>query len=169
MLCIIAVASIILTTSFMLKGDTHKRIRELKKGFSMQLRPRPVLWKEAASIIKAHPLLGTGPNTYAFVAPNYQLKDNTGTYPHNSYLQLAAEIGLIGLWAFLWIIFRFFFMAISALKKYRDPFLLSVMCSLIAYLTHSFLDVNLFAAQFAILFWVILGLGMARIKNLESS
>ena len=78
---------------------------------------RIVLWKEAIAIIKDHPFLGCGLNTYSIVAPKYKIAEGGGIYPHNSYLQMAAETGLLGLGAFLWIIIILFRTSLSNLKK----------------------------------------------------
>jgi len=162
--CILIVT---VAVGFILRGEVEQRINLIEREVGQKVNIRETLWKEACCMIKNQPLLGTGPNTYNFVAPKYKLTEYSGTYPHNSYLQMAAEIGLIGLCSFLWILYSFFSKGIRALKKYRDPFLLGVMGGLTASLAHSFFDVNLFSTQLVILFWVVLGLGMARIKNLE--
>lgn len=123
------------------------------------------LWKEAIEIIEDFPLFGTGLNTYSKVAPNYTMGDG-GYYPHNSYLQMAAEIGILGLLAFLWFIFSLFKLGIRTVKNTKDYLLLGFLGALLAFLVHSFFDVNLYALQLATLFWFVLGLTMARINML---
>ena len=157
----------VLLSYFILKAQVQQRIELFIRWIIGVTEVRPTLWKEAISIIKDYPLFGSGPNTYASIVLFYKTTSYSGIYPHNSYLQMAAEIGLIGLSSFLWMIFTFFCQGICALRKYKDPFLLGILCGLIAYLVHSFFDVNLFTLQLGILFWVVLGLGLARIKSLE--
>jgi putative inorganic carbon (hco3(-)) transporter len=48
---------------------------------------RITLWKAALTMIKESPILGVGPM-------NFYWHTNSGTHPHNSVLQLAAEFGL---------------------------------------------------------------------------
>ncbi|WP_168026817.1 O-antigen ligase family protein [Ignavibacterium album] len=83
---------------------------------------RLLLWKVSLNIIKENSLVGVGFNKFDVVYNNYQadyfakgngsnteklLADNV-RHAHNEYLQISAEIGLIGLLIFLGIIFSAF-------------------------------------------------------------
>ncbi len=66
-----------------------------------------VAWK----IIQDHPLIGIGINNYGSVLPKYWSAEDRFTKRaavHNTYLLYAAEIGLIGFAAFLWLIISLF-------------------------------------------------------------
>ncbi|MBL7198377.1 MAG: hypothetical protein ISS47_09810 [Candidatus Omnitrophica bacterium] len=89
---------------------------------------------------------------------------SSGTYAHNCYLQMLAEIGIIGLASFLWIIGRLFKSSIRSFKKSRDLLLLGLLAGIIAFLVHSFFDTNLYSLQLSVLFWAMLGLTVARIE-----
>lgn len=55
-------------------------------------------WKEALQGIAASPWLGTGGNTFDTVSLRYRPSINAfSVYPHNEYLQLVVEYGVIGL------------------------------------------------------------------------
>ena len=113
-------------------------------------------------IIKDYPILGTGPNTYLSVVPQYKIADkNYLYYPHNSFLHMAAEVGLLGLWAFLWVMWRFFRQGIKISKKQGNILLLGLMAGVLAFLIHSFFDTNLYSLQLVVLFWFVLGLGVS--------
>ena len=145
----------------------EKRLLTVTKGFE-EAGFKKYVWREALNIIEDFPILGTGPNTYAYVAPNYKLIEETGHYPHNSYLQMAAETGLLGLGAFLWVLWRFFSLALKKVKKTGDLLLLGIASGLVAFLTQSFFDTNLYALQLIVLFWIMLGVGAARIARPDS-
>ena len=123
---------------------------------------RIILWREAAAIIKDYPVLGCGLNTYTVTAPRYQLDRETGYYPHNCYLQMAAEMGIAGLAVFIWIIISIFKNSLSALKKIDDSFyktiLLGLMIGLSGFLAHSFIDTDIYALQVGNLMWFVMGL-----------
>jgi len=83
---------------------------------------RLLLWKVSLNMIEENPLVGVGFNKFDVAYNNYQadyfakgngsnteklLADNV-RHAHNEYLQLGAEIGLIGLLIFLGIIFSAF-------------------------------------------------------------
>ena len=127
---------------------------------------RSSLWREAIAIVKDFPVFGCGLNTYSIVAPAYKRAAvEAGIYPHNSYLQMAAEMGIVGLSAFLWLIFRLFMSSLKNLKNIKDGLYSNVLIGLLAglagFLVHSFFDVNLYALQLVTLMWFIMGLIMA--------
>jgi O-antigen ligase len=77
----------------------------------------------AISIFKEYPLLGSGPNTYRIMCRDerFFIKENScTTHPHNYYLQLLAETGLLG-FIFLLILF----LKISYYLIIKCPFLLT--------------------------------------------
>ena len=52
-------------------------------------------WSAAASMIRDHPLFGTGLGTFGTVFPSYRREGmNETRYAHCSWLQLPAELGL---------------------------------------------------------------------------
>lgn len=120
------------------------------------------LWKEAFQIIEDFPVSGCGINTYAVCAPNYRITDGGGCYPHNCYLQMAAETGILGLSAFLYFIFRLFKISFAALRNMKDRFydavLSGLLMGLLGFLIHSFFDTDIYALQLGAFMWVIMGL-----------
>ena len=126
------------------------------------------LWRESLEIIEDFPVFGVGLNTYSNIGPIYA-KAGGGYYPHNSYLQMAAEIGAVGLICFLWFILELFRLGLHTLKQTKDSLLLGLLGAIAAFLGQSFFDVNLYALQLATLFWFVLGLTIARIKILTEA
>jgi len=127
------------------------------------------LWKEALSIIKDFPLFGAGFNTYMKTSANYSsISGGQGmSYTHNSYLQMAAETGLIGLICFFWVLFRFFMLSLRALLNNESEFSKLFLCFLVGilgFLIHAFFDTHLYSLKLMVLFWYMLGLTIAVIK-----
>ncbi len=114
------------------------------------------LWMQAIRLVGHRIFLGQGLGIY--------MDMSSGTYAHNCYLQMLAEIGIIGLASFLWIIGRLFKLGIRSFKESRDPLLLGLLGGIIAFLAHSFFDTNLYSLQLSVLFWSMLGLAVARVK-----
>ncbi|MBL7072741.1 MAG: O-antigen ligase family protein [Candidatus Omnitrophica bacterium] len=127
------------------------------------------LWKEAIAIVEDFPITGTGPNTYSIVAPSYKKQASTGFYPHNSYLHMAAEIGLLGLGTFLLTIATLFIVVFIKIVKTKDKFqralLAGFLSGLFGFLGHSVVDTNLFAMQLSMLMWMVMGIIVAIEKN----
>ena len=126
---------------------------------------RAGFWREAAHIIRKFPFFGTGLNTYSKIAPGYKL--SWGGYPHNCYLQMAAEIGMIGLVSFFMLMGVLFVRAVKAIVPMRDAFLKSIAAGacagLFGFLVQSGLDTTLYSVQLANLMWIIMGLIVAAI------
>ena len=137
------------------KTEAEKRSDILTMGMG-----RIGFWREALRIIARKPVLGTGINTYSKEAQ--KRGDWTGYYVHNCYLQMAAEIGIVGLGAFLWMLFVLFKTACGKSLVIKDRYLLilfhGVLAGLVGYLVHSFFDTSFYSLQLNTLFWVILGL-----------
>ena len=110
-------------------------------------------WVEAAEFIKKYPLTGSGLNTYSKLE---------NMYAHNCYLQMAAEIGIPGLLAFLVMIGVVFLRALRSLAELKDPYwetiLAALLSGLAAFLIQSFFDTTLYSVQLGALFWVMVGL-----------
>ncbi len=119
------------------------------------------LWKESVEIIEDFPVLGIGPNTYAEVAKSYKLFPEGGIYPHNSFLHMTAELGLVGVSVFLSFIFSFYSFIASALRKQDSPLLAGLLAGLSGFLIHSFFDTHLYSMQMATLFWFVAGIATA--------
>ena len=64
---------------------------------------RLFMYKNEIPLILDHPILGTGPGTFIYAFTRYRPPQRTNfwNYAHNDYLQIASEIGLIGLTFFL--------------------------------------------------------------------
>lgn len=158
--------------SFNIVGENLRSIMKLKDK-SMLIRLN--LWKEALAVIEDFPVVGCGINTYTAITPYYKLSEDSGYYPHNSYLHMAAETGLAGLGAFLWIIGILFKTSIRNLKSFEDSFyravLIGLLSGLFGFLVHSIIDTNFYSIQLSVLMWYVMGLIVAvqRIEMLEKN
>lgn len=143
---------------------------------------RQGLWEDSLKMIKDRPLLGHGPNTFmqVFQEKPYRRRYKdffpySPAYAHNCYVQMGAEVGLLGLGCFFWILINFFrniiSMIISKSKNDRNNFLLVVLVGLASasagFLAHSFVDTHLYSLRLSALFWVMIGLSVS-IYNLLS-
>jgi putative inorganic carbon (HCO3(-)) transporter len=137
-----------------------ERLLTLKQGFD-KAGFRRYNWREAAAIIKDYPVLGAGPNTYTAIGPKYKLRKRGGIYPHNSYLHFAAEVGLLGIGAFLWFLYRFFALGIGQLKARKDIMLLGILGGVMAILVQSFFDTTFYSLQLNMFLWFMFGLAVS--------
>lgn len=126
------------------------------------------MWQTGWEIFKKHPVIGNGLNTFfeEFRANRSDIdKGKRGSYAHNCYLQMASDIGVVGLGAFLWVIAAYFISVTRRLKKISDPFYGSIFwgmsIGIFAFLVHAFFDTNLYSLNLVILFWTWLGISQS--------
>lgn len=79
---------------------------------------RVQLWEDAAQLIDANLLLGTGYDTYRYM-------NRVGTYEdtHNIYLKILVETGVIGLLLFVGILVKTFWRSFSLFRQNTEPLL----------------------------------------------
>ncbi len=107
-------------------------------------------WKDTLRIIKVFPWAGVG-------LGNFDL--TYSRYAHNSYLQVWAEMGILGILSFLWLIIQVFKLALSNLANPDERNrTICLMTAAIVFLAHNFLDFTFFLPEVSTLWWLILGL-----------
>jgi len=138
------------------------------------------IWQGAVELIKEKPVLGAGLDGYERLAPDYQkrfydphtgelISVETHPYPHNLYLALWLELGLLGLIVFAWILIKFFKQGFKQLDKKDVIISVSIMAAMMVIIVHGLADTPYFKNDLAILFWLIIGLNIVNknILNLE--
>ncbi len=134
---------------------------------------RKFIWQAGWKMFVSSPWIGVGIGTFMdnfkkFIAADYKY---TAAYAHNCYLQMASEIGIIGLLAFLSILAVFFYQGIKALKSHERTFqwyvLLASLAGILGYCVQMGVDTILYSLDLGMLFWLVLGMGVAASRNLE--
>lgn len=120
-------------------------------------------WLAALNMIKDHPFLGIGAGTFMANFSRY-LPNSNVSYAHNCYLQIWAETGVFSLISFLLFTGSIIYLGVKKFLSSQDCLLLGLLSGAIGFLVHSFFDTNLYSLRLAILFWVWVGLIIARIR-----
>jgi len=142
---------------------------------------RMAIWKFTAMMIKDHPILGSGVGTFKYNTLDYQAEffshgNNRSLYPyglafnaHNEYLEVWADLGMIGLGIFIWIVIGYFYYGLRFLKKTKDNYkqgtVIGIMGAVAAVLVDGIFGFPLHLPATAILFWLFLGLTVAIIER----
>jgi len=184
---IVLLVVIIITILFVVPTPLNKSgtvISKIKSRISVtqltqssSIKRRIAIWKFSTLMIKDHPLLGSGIGTYKYNTLRYQAEffkqgQNRSLYPHgfatkahNEYLQLWAELGIVGLGIFIWLIICYFNCGIKFLKKIKDDYkqgiIIGLMGAVVAVLVDGIFGFPLHLPATIILFWMALGLTVA--------
>jgi O-antigen ligase len=118
---------------FVAYAPTHLQSSFSAGSFSAASSGRADEWRIALRIFRNHPLNGVGLGNFVVVEPGYATQTFNLTFvnqvvgrplvAHNSYLELAAELGIAGVALFLTILFvplRSAVRALDALREYAD-------------------------------------------------
>jgi len=161
------------------KIKSRIQISELIGGVAS--KRRIANWASTIMMIKDHPLLGSGIGTYKYNILSYQAEffdrgENRTIYPygfpdkaHNEYLQLWAELGIVGLIIFLWLMFTYFNYGIKYLKREKDKqkqgIIIGLMGTVAAVLVDAIFEFPLHLPTNVVLFWLIIGLSVSMINK----
>jgi len=146
---ILYLAGLVLTIILIFFSRAATKTQHTSPSFSALMRMG--YWKDTIEIIKAFPLTGVG-------IGNFNLQQSR--YTHNSYLQIWAEMGILGAAAFLWLIIASFKIGAKKIKEAKNNSLnysLLLLASAI-FCVHNIFDFSFFLPEVALIWWVILGM-----------
>lgn len=175
-----------LNMPFMIYNDKFLLIND--KGESIEIKPvekwgfegketlgssRGYIWSRSIPMLKNTMILGYGPDTFAAKFPQQDYIGKLVAYntmsilvdkAHNLYLQIGINVGVLGLIAFLAMIFIYF---ISSFKLYIkndfDDFLsvvgLATLTAIFGYLGAGFFNDSVVSV--APVFWILFGMGVS--------
>jgi len=136
------------------------------------LSSRLIAWSGAVSMIENHPVLGTGPGTFAFAYTKFQPPGLSKHYTmaHNDYLHFVSETGLPLIAIIIWMILSLYR---KGFRKLKNPsrlvrgITLGAMSGITAILVHSVGDFNLHIPANAILFTVLAAIVVSPLPKTE--
>jgi O-antigen ligase len=156
--------------------------------FGMQqasVAQRIYAWDTATRMFLENPVIGVGAGNYAVVSPDYwnELESTRYTFynrvlyhPHNEYIEIAAEQGLLGISLFLMLIvlalYSSLYLWIFELNIKTQRIGLAIFAALLAMCIDATFIFNFQQPASAMIFWVLLGIisaEMARIKQVSQA
>jgi len=137
------------------------------------------IYRNTVNMIKHHPLVGVGVNTFSKNYLSYKLPEPPGAetpphvYAHNNFLHMAGDIGLLGLFSFLWFLFRFFKDNLRTYRRFKDTFLkvtcISLCACIIAFLVNGMTETSLYYSRVSMIFWYLIGFSLSLRKFSETN
>jgi hypothetical protein len=137
---------------------------------------RRQMWSNATTMIGQKPITGWGLGQFGMVvgsfddtAPPRNQVEREGvsltSIPHNEYLQIGAELGLVGLGLYLAVLGAFFFQGFRALPRIqgdtRKWLLVAAMGAMAAQMVDAIGNPGWRFGDVSPLFWLMMGVGMA--------
>lgn len=133
---------------------------------------RGYIWSRTFPMLKNHILVGSGPDTYALVFPQNDLYAKLWAYhfnvtvdkPHNLYLQIAVNEGVIALLAFLvlvgtYLVQSFKLYGLKGIYTKTQAMGIATTLAIVGYLTAGFFNDSIVSV--APIFWILLGVGLS--------
>ncbi len=122
---------------------------------------RVPIWGAAVSMIIHHPVFGIGVNNFGYLIQSYN-SDLTVNQAHNLFLNIAAERGLLGIAAFLFLV-GVAFRALRSAWRNAPSFSFRVLtagviASLLGFFAHSLFDVSYYDYKILLMFWLVVGI-----------
>jgi O-antigen ligase len=138
-------------------------------SYDLSILIRLIAWYNAMILIIQHPFTGIGFSTWQEIYHGIMpIKRLYAQHAHNLYINLALEMGLIGLIAYLSIIGK---TLVSFYKKMVKPqndiVQYTVLISVLAILVSCITDIFIQQYQISILFWVTLALMYNKTKDVS--
>ena len=137
------------------------RFLSVSEGFGERLK----FWVNTFQILKDFPLFGSGLGTFTQVFPIYRSFYILGlaTHAENDFLQLASEVGIIGIGPLLILFSIFFYKGVSGIRSlsHRDSeryFGMGGLVGSLALLFHSIVEKNIQVPANALLFTFLLAM-----------
>lgn len=131
------------------------------------------LWSAGLRMVARHPLMGIGLDNFKAVLPAYlEPGQNIDFIAHNTYVQMAAEMGLPGLLAFIWILavtFRSLARSRRRASEADSTLIHCVTSGLFAGLAGFGVAIFFLSAQFLKSFWFVVFVSAAIEKLLPTA
>ena len=148
------------------------------------INTRLLMWRTTFEIIKDKPLFGSGIGTFRMNYLDYQaqlLKENPNYIKyygkageaHNEYLQMWAELGIIGLGLFLLIFYFIFHTVFNFYKRNKNGedrlMILGLNMGITCFMIHSLFTFALHVPVLGAIFFIIVGLTMKYTEECNAS
>ncbi len=118
-------------------------------------------WQSAITMWQANPIIGVGLGGFGTLYGAYRLPDASDTlYAHNSYLQLAAETGLMGVATLAWFLAAAIRRGVQRCRLPRASAGWALPAA-IAFLLHNLVSFDWYMPEVAIFGWLLLGLSVS--------
>ena len=134
---------------------------------AISLKTRFELSRTTVRVIETRPLFGIGFDRYQLLADGLASPELNALWygrknPHNDVLRIGAELGVLGMGLFLWILVAAGSRIARAFQRAPDVRLAGLSGGLVAFVTTSMVSDPLMVREVSYAFWIALGLAVGR-------
>jgi O-antigen ligase len=159
---------------FVIEPTSWERIKEISLSKDKTESTRIRLWQTSWNMIKDKPIWGIGLGNFGQLFSQYKVEGKYDNYshPHNDFLNVAVNSGLLGLLAYLYLWAVFLYTSIkTVLKNKKEGFLYSIqlagVVTMVAFLFASLFQCYYTDAEVNMLVMFLLGISI--VTNLKSA
>ncbi|NVM57256.1 MAG: O-antigen ligase family protein [Desulfobacterales bacterium] len=167
MVTAVAVTTVVVLT-VLASTPVIERLETLTHGRDVpNWQSRTAVWAGTIELIRDHPLLGTGPGTFAIAFTPYRPAGVNARFlnTHNDYLHFISETGIVTAGIILWVMVAAFWSGIRKIRETNSRLTLGItlgsLTGIVAIALHSVADFNLHIMANAVLLVVLAGLLMS--------
>jgi len=115
------------------------------------------------TIIKTHPFLGSGFNTFGIMSSRLMsVPEGFSMYAHNTYLEIWSGTGLAGFFAFIWMVLAIVKHGFKNIVNIKTPenkiLFLGVFCGVFAFLIDNLFNFTLLYPHTSLFWWISLAI-----------
>jgi O-antigen ligase len=164
---LVAVAAMLLSYRWMIGRDLAGELA--RQSFTIRIE----LFRTGLRVMATRPLFGVGIDRFYLVAgglasPELRAMWRGRMNPHNDFLRIGAELGLVGVALFLWILVAAGRQMWLAVRRTRDARLAGLAGGLVAFLVTSLVSNPLMVRDVSYVFWIALGLAVGYSARLQA-
>ena len=133
---------------------------------------RRLIWRDTLKMAVRNPVFGIGLNEFHKEFPRFASEELLERYPrgkfivnyaHNEFLEMFAEVGIVGFGVYLWFLAVFYYIAVYKIPK--NIITTGAICGATAILLHSGACVNMRFAVSSIWAFFLLGFSLAKVST----
>jgi O-antigen ligase len=123
-LLILIAVPLLMTLTVVTSTTIKSRFGDIEKAYSdpeaSDIGRRLIFWKTSLRIIADNPLFGTGTGSFTHESLSYEVEHPnwSSNNPHNEYLLIASQLGIVGLAVFIWLLYLMFRVAMNLPQPY---------------------------------------------------
>jgi O-antigen ligase len=157
---------------FSAQGPLKKQFQEIKERKESTWGARLTIWRIGWEIFREHPLLGTGQIDLGKIYQTKRTPEDISAYGpqrcyghlHNNFLQILATMGLAGLSAFCFMLYRIILLLYSAYNNSGGrfkPYAAGLLAVFAGFLVNGLGEWNYSDSEVITIVWFLVGLAMA--------